>query len=87
MKEKLTRAEKAMMKAIKEAEAAGAKPVRASKAPQYGEWARAQRKDERLTIRIDGQTLAGLKAAAVKKGKKYQTYIGEILVREAKRAA
>lgn len=88
MKEKLTKSEKALLDAIRVAEKEGALTYLPSEeAKKYGEWAKSQLKSERITLRIDGQTLSALKAAAAKKGKKYQTYIGEILTREARKAA
>jgi predicted DNA binding CopG/RHH family protein len=61
--------------------------VPASEAKKYGEWARAQAKNTLISLRINGGDLMALKAIAAKKGKKYQTYIGEILHREAQKAA
>lgn len=43
-------------------------------------------KDCVLSLRINGSDLAALQAKAEKKGKKYQTFIGEILSREAQKA-
>lgn len=54
---------------------------------KYQEWAKAQAKDTLISLRINGQDLNALKAKAAKKGKKYQTYIGEILHRAAQKAA
>ncbi len=54
---------------------------------KYQKWARAQAKDTVISLRINGLDLDFLKAKAAKKGKKYQTYIGEILHREAQKAA
>ena len=88
MKEKLNRSEKALLDALRVAEKEGTlKYLPSAEAKKYGEWAKSQLKSERITLRIDGQTLSALKATAAKKGKKYQTYIGEILAREAKKAA
>jgi predicted DNA binding CopG/RHH family protein len=36
-------------------------------------------KDKIVTIRMNGLDLAGIKEIAVKSGKRYQTYIGELL--------
>jgi predicted DNA binding CopG/RHH family protein len=47
---------------------------------QYREAARtALAKDKVITLRINGQDLKVLKEIALKTGKKYQTYIGELL--------
>ena len=54
---------------------------------KYQKWAKAQAKDKVISLRINGLDLDFLKAKAAKKGKKYQTYIGEILHREAQKAA
>jgi predicted DNA binding CopG/RHH family protein len=61
--------------------------VPASEHKKYQEWAKAQAKDTVISLRINGLDLSFLKAKAAKKGKKYQTYIGEILHREAQKAA
>jgi predicted DNA binding CopG/RHH family protein len=44
-------------------------------------------KDARINLRISSQDLAGIKALAAKAGKKYQTYLGEMIHREAQKAA
>src|SRR5437868_5604234 len=49
---------------------------------KYQEWAQAQAKDQAISIRINGFDLMKLQWLAKSKGKKYQTYIGEILKRE-----
>ena len=54
---------------------------------KYQKWAKAQAKNTLISLRINGLDLMNLKAIAAKKGKKYQTYIGEILHREAQKAA
>lgn len=54
---------------------------------KYQKWAQAQAKDRVISLRISGLDLDFLKAKAAKKGKKYQTYIGEILHREAHKTA
>lgn len=47
---------------------------------QYREAARATlAKDKVITLRINGQDLKVLKEIALKTGKKYQTYIGDLL--------
>lgn len=61
--------------------------VPASEHKKYQLWAQAQAKDRVISLRINGLDLDSLKAKAAKKGKKYQTYIGEILHREAQKAA
>lgn len=58
-----------------------------SETAKYQKWAQAQAKDRVISLRINGLDLDSLKAKAAKKGKKYQTYIGEILHREAQKAA
>ena len=54
---------------------------------KYQKWAKEQAKNQVISLRINGNDLAFLKMKAAKKGKKYQTYIGEILHREAMKAA
>jgi predicted DNA binding CopG/RHH family protein len=81
---KLTKSEREIQKAIQEGKF---QEVPWSEAKKYGEWARAQAKNISISIRINGLDLENLKAIAAKKGKKYQTYIGEILHREAQKAA
>ena len=49
---------------------------------EYIEWRRSEIKDCRVAIRISGTDLMKLKALARMQGKKYQTYMGEILKRE-----
>lgn len=49
---------------------------------QYIEWRKAELKDCRIMLRISVADLMKLKALARMQGKKYQTYIGEILKRE-----
>lgn len=61
--------------------------VSASEHKKYQKWAQAQAKDRVISLRISGLDLDFLKIKAAKKGKKYQTYIGEILHREAQKAA
>lgn len=58
-----------------------------AEAKKYYDWAKAMAKDKLISLRISTGDLLALKAIAAKKGKKYQTYIGEILHREAKKAA
>ena len=53
----------------------------------YREAAQAMLKDKSIHLRINGRDLEALKTIAAKKGKKYQTLIGEILHREALKAA
>jgi predicted DNA binding CopG/RHH family protein len=43
----------------------------------------SKRKDQRLTIRVNGPVLKAIKAKAAQRGMRYQTYIGQILLREA----
>jgi predicted DNA binding CopG/RHH family protein len=54
---------------------------------KYQKWAQEQAKNRVISLRISGRDLDFLKMKAAKKGKKYQTYIGEILHREAMKAA
>ena len=49
---------------------------------QYIEWRKAELKDWRIMLRISVADPMKLKALARMQGKKYQTYIGEILKRE-----
>jgi len=53
----------------------------------YRDAAKAMVKDKSIHLRINGRDLEALKSLAAKKRKKYQTYIGEILHREAQKAA
>lgn len=46
------------------------------------EWRRSEVKDCMIAFRISGTDLMKLKALARMQGKKYQTYLGEILKRE-----
>jgi len=47
---------------------------------KYREAAKAAlAKDKVVTLRLNGQDLKALKEIALKSGKKYQTYIGELL--------
>ena len=45
--------------------------------------AQSKGKDKRLTIRVNGPVLEAIKVRAAKRGMRYQTYIGQILLREA----
>lgn len=88
MKENLTAAEKKIRKGIQDARSKGTfKYLNRDETSQYGAWARAQLKNERITIRVSGFDLEAIKAKAVKQGKKYQTFLGEIIHREAVKAA
>lgn len=88
MKDKHTAEEKSFLKAIRKAEKAGTlKFMPVAEAKKYGEWAKAQLKDARISLRIPGRDLDGIKALAAKAGKKYQTYLGELIHREAAKAA
>ena len=73
---KLTRMEKQIAKDL---DAGRFETLPESEMTRYREYARANAKDRHLTIRLNGRDLAGLKAIAIKKGKKYQTFIGELL--------
>ena len=87
MKEKLTVTEKKIRKGIRDSRADGTfKYLNKDEASKYGAWARAQVKDERITLRISGTDLEAVKAIAASKGKKYQTYLGELIHREAAKA-
>jgi predicted DNA binding CopG/RHH family protein len=57
-----------------------------SEAKKYGEWARSQAKNKLISLRINEGDLNALKLLAAKKGKKYQTLIGEILHNAVSRA-
>ena len=88
MKEKLTAYETKVRKGIRKARANGDfKLLPQDQASRYGEWAKAQLKDARITLRISGQDLGAIKSLAAKAGKKYQTYLGEMIHREAQKAA
>jgi predicted DNA binding CopG/RHH family protein len=49
---------------------------------RYFEWRNSEIKDSLIALRISGTDLMKLKALARMQGKKYQTYLGEILKRE-----
>lgn len=88
MKEKLTAYESKVRKGIRKSRAKGEfKLLPQDQAARYGEWAKAQLKDSRITLRISGQDLGAIKSLAAKAGKKYQTYLGEMIHREAQKAA
>jgi predicted DNA binding CopG/RHH family protein len=88
MKEKLTRYEKRIRKEFQAARENGTlKTLPKEETLQYMEWARAQLKDARITLRVSGRDLDAIKALAAKAGKKYQTYLGEMIHREAQKAA
>jgi predicted DNA binding CopG/RHH family protein len=53
-----------------------------SEAHRYFEWRKSELKDCLVSLRISGTDLMKLKALARMKGKKYQTYMGEILKQE-----
>ncbi len=87
MKEKLTATEKKVRSGIQEARAHGTfKYQNRDETSQYGAWARAQAKNERITLRISGMDLEAVKAIARSKGKKYQTFLGEIIHQVAAKA-
>lgn len=52
---------------------------------RYLEWLGLEAKDERLTFRISGTDLLKIKALARMKGKRYMTYVREIVIREIRR--
>jgi predicted DNA binding CopG/RHH family protein len=88
MKERLTSYELKVRKGIQQSRAKGEfKFQPQEQAAKYGEWAKAQLKDSRITLRISGQDLGAIKSLAAKAGKKYQTYLGEMIHREAQKAA
>lgn len=66
-------------------------PVSKSEKESYQEAARRTLlKDKSITIRINSKDLEALKSIAVKSGKRYQSYIGELLhdhVTKRRRAA
>jgi predicted DNA binding CopG/RHH family protein len=65
---------------FKEALSCGALPW--TEIHQYIEWRKAELKECRITFRISFADVMKLKALARMQGKKYQTYMGEILKRE-----
>lgn len=65
---------------FKEAFRTGALPW--TEIQRYFEWRKAELKDCQIALRISGTDLMKLKALARMQGKKYQTYLGEILKRE-----
>jgi predicted DNA binding CopG/RHH family protein len=65
---------------FKEAFRSGALPW--SEMHRYYEWRRGELKDTKVTLRISRTDVMKLKALARIQGKKYQTYLGEILKRE-----
>jgi predicted DNA binding CopG/RHH family protein len=87
---KLTKFEKDIQESIKKGDA---KTVRLSKAERegYREAARAAlAKDKIITVRINGKDLKALQAIALESGKKYQTYLGDLIhehVAKRKKAA
>lgn len=81
---KMTKEEKEIREAFRKGEI---EYLPKSENGKYQKWAQAQAKDRVISLRINGLDLDSLKAKAAKKGKKYQTYIGEILHREAQKAA
>jgi hypothetical protein len=48
----------------------------------YLEWLGLESKDKRLTFRISGTDMMKIKALARMKGKRYMTYVREIVIRE-----
>jgi predicted DNA binding CopG/RHH family protein len=88
MKEKLTASEKKIRKDIQATRAAGGlKFLNKDETSKYAAWARAQIKDDRITIRVPGADKRAIMALAAKEGKKYQTYLGEMIHREAAKAS
>ena len=81
---KLTKMEKELQAAIREGKV---EYLPKSEMKKYQEWAKALAKNKVISLRINEVDLNRIKAKAAKKGKKYQTYIGEILHREAQKAA
>ena len=65
---------------FKEALRTGAMPW--TEIQRYIEWRKAELKDFQIALRISGTDVMKLKALARMQGKKYQTYICEILKRE-----
>jgi predicted DNA binding CopG/RHH family protein len=65
---------------FKEALKTGALPW--TEIERYIEWRKAEIKDTRINLRISATDRMKLKALARMQGKKYQTYMGEILKRE-----
>jgi hypothetical protein len=53
-----------------------------TEADLYREWAREQRKDVRISLRISGTDVMKLKALARMRATKFRTYMVEILKRE-----
>jgi hypothetical protein len=53
-----------------------------SEIERYIEWRKSEIKDSRINLRISATDRMKLKALARMQGKKYQTYMGEILKRE-----
>lgn len=56
-------------------------PVSATE--KYAQWAAGQVKNKAISLRLPEADLNAIKAKAAKMGKKYQTYLGEIIHREA----
>lgn len=81
---KLTKFEKEIQTAIRQGKV---EYLPKAEAKKYQEWAKANAKKKTISLRLREWELTALKAMAAKKGKKYQTYIGEILHREAMKAA
>lgn len=87
---KLTKFEKGIKDSIKNGDV---KTVKISKAERdgYREAARAAlAKDQIITVRINGKDLKALQAIALQSGKKYQTYLGDLIhehVAKRKKAA
>lgn len=52
---------------------------------RYLEWLGLEAKDKRLTFRISGTDMMKIKAFARMKGKRYMTYVREIVIREIRR--
>ena len=76
---KLTKFEKSIKDSIKNGDV---KTVKLSKAQRedYREAARAAlAKDKTITVRINGADLKALQAIALQSGKKYQTYLGNLI--------
>jgi predicted DNA binding CopG/RHH family protein len=84
MKMKISKEEKEIREAFKKG---NVEYLPKSENKKYQEWAKAQAKDKLISLRINSFDLEALKKRAAKKGKKYQTFIGEILHKEAQKAA
>ena len=82
---KLTKMEKQILEDFREGKFKEDKLSRKEK-QEYADAAKATKvfmKDKRITIRINSVDLEKLKEQAYQAGKKYQTYLGDILHRQA----